>query len=370
MIRLSDYSKGFQAGRMTLVAILSFYFSSASVGASNISGTVRNGSRGQPVAGEDVILIRLNDGMEEARAKTDARGTFRLPVQYEDKPYLVRVMHQDVGYDARASAGDVVSMQVFDAAQSVQGISGSIEIVRAGNIGKQLHVSDLYEIKNESSPPLTQNGGRTFEVYLPARAKIDSVLAAGPDKIAVVIGAKAVPGEPGHFVVNFPLRPGETKFAFNYDLPYQQHATFKTRHAYSLQQLAVMIPSSMRFTSRSAAFEVLATSNSRYQVQVVNQLAAGEGPAFDISGEGALPALGDQAHSLTREPSPTSNPPTSTAPSHVSVAALRNLDSGLKQIQPRSQTMVIGGLTATLIVACAFLCWRGRKPRSVSRIRQ
>ncbi len=355
---------------MTLVLILSLYFSSTSPGASNISGTVRNGSRGQPVAGEDVILVRLNDGIEEARTKTDARGAFNFLVQYADKPYLVRVMHQDVGYDTRASAGDIVSMQVFDAAQSVEGIRGSIEIVRAGNNGKQLHVSDLYEIKNESSPPLTQSGDHTFEVYLPARAKIDSVLAAGPDKIAVMIAAKGVPGQPGHFALNFPLRPGATKFAFNYDLPYEGHAAFESRHEYSLQQFAVMIPPSMRFASRSAAFQVIATGNTRYQVQAANQLAAGEGPAFELFGEGVLPPLGDQVHSLTREPSPMINPPTATAPSHVSLAALRNLDSGLKQTQPRSATMVIGGLTAILIVACAFLLWRGRKPGRVSRVRQ
>jgi hypothetical protein len=368
MIMLRPCGKGVRSCRTAVALAIGLCVSNVALGGSTISGNVRNGSRGQPAAGEDVILIRLNDGMEEARAKTDPQGAFSLPVQYADKPYLVRVIHQDVGYDARGSAGDVLSVQVFDAAQSVRGISGSIEIVRAGNNGKQLHVSDLYEIKNESSPPLTQSGGRTFEVYLPARTKIDSVLAAGPDKIAVMIGAKAVPGEPGHFVVNFPLRPGATKFAFNYDLPYQEHATFETRHAYSLQQLAVMIPSSMRFTSRSAAFQVLATGNGRYQVQAANQLAAGEGPAFELSGEGVLPPLGDPAQTLTREPSPMSNPPTSTAPSHVSLAALRNLDSGLKQTQPRSQTMVIGGLTATLIAACAFLFWRGRKPGRLSRV--
>jgi len=69
-----------------------------------------------------------------------------------------------------------------------------------------LHVSDMVEIKNESSPPLTEAGERTFEVYLPANAKIDSVLAAGPGEMGVMISAVPVPDEPGHYAVNFPLR--------------------------------------------------------------------------------------------------------------------------------------------------------------------
>jgi len=54
-------------------------------------------------------------------------------------------------------------------------------------------------------------------MYLPPNAKIDSVLAAARGRERD-ISAALVPGEPGHYAVNFPLRPGATKFAFNYDL--------------------------------------------------------------------------------------------------------------------------------------------------------
>jgi len=142
---------------------------------------------------------------EEARAKTDSQGTFTLNVQHPDKPYLVRVLHQGVTYDQQASAGQALSIHVFDAATHVQGITGTIEILRAGTVGNLLHVSDMVEIKNESSPPLTQAGERTFEMYLPPNAKIDSVLAAGPGKMSVTISAALVPGDPGHYAVKFPL---------------------------------------------------------------------------------------------------------------------------------------------------------------------
>src|SRR6266699_32526 len=164
-----------------------------------IKGSVRNQTRGEPAVGADVLLVRLDRQMqEETRAKTDAHGTFTLNVQYPGKPYLVRVLHQGVSYDQQASAGDALSIQVFDAARRVRGLTGSIEILRAGTIGNLLHVSDLVELKNESRPPLTQSSKRTFEVYLPASAKIDSVLAAGPGEMGLMIFATPVAGEPGH----------------------------------------------------------------------------------------------------------------------------------------------------------------------------
>ena len=367
MIELLLFVKGFCPRRMLPVLALLACFSTAAMGVNYITGSVRDQSRGEPAAGDEVILLRLDGGMqEEARAKTDSQGAFNLNVQYPHKPYLVRVFHQGVSYDQQASAGQVLSIQVFDAATHVSGITGTIEILRTGTVGNLLHVSDMVEIENESSPPLTQAGERTFEVYLPAKAKIDSVLAAGPREMGVMISAAPVPGELGHYVVNFPLRPGATKFAFNYDLPYRGHAAFQTRHAYPLKQMAVMIPPTMKFSSRSPAFKILPVGNSRYQVQAANHLLAGDGPGFEVSGTGALPSLGDQAKSQARSQSPAVPNGVESVPDRGALPSLANIDTRLKQTQPPSQSFVLGGVTSILFAACVFLFWRARKARSFS----
>jgi hypothetical protein len=360
-------SKGFCQPRLLPTLALMLCFSTVALGANSISGSVRNQSRGEPAAGDEVFLLRLDGGMqEEARAKTDAQGAFTLDVQHPDKQYLVRVFHQGVSYDQQGSAGQALAIEVFDAAPQVRGITGTIEILRTGANGHLLHVSDMVEIKNASSPPLTQAGKRAFEVYLPANARIDSVLAAGPGKIGVMISAAPVPGDPGHYTLNFPLRPGATKFAFNYDLPYEGHVAFQTRHAYPLQQLAVMIPSAMKFSSRSPAFEILATGNSRYQVHAANQLKAGEGPEFEVSGPGAFPLVGDRAPSHQAFQSPASPNPTQSPPARAAVPSSAIIDSHLKQTQPPSQSLVLGGVTSVLLAACALLVWRARNERSFS----
>jgi hypothetical protein len=367
MIDLRLPSKGHRLRGMLPVLALFACFSTVAQRTNNITGSAHNQSRGQPAIGDQVILVRLDRGMqEEAHAKTGAQGAFTLPVQYPAKTYLVRVVHQGVAYDQRASAGDALSVQVFDAAPRVRGIIGSIEILRTGTNANLLHVSDLYEIKNESSPPLTQASGRTFEVYLPANAKMDSVLAAGPEKIGVLISAAVVPGEPGHYTVSFPLRPGATKFAFNYDLPYDGHAVFQTRRQYPLKQLAVMIPPSMKFSSGSPAFDILATGNSRYQVRAANQLKAGEGPGFELSGSGELPPLRDQDKPQAQSLSPAVPNPIGAAQVHAALPSLASIDSPSKQLQPPSQSLVLGGVTSVLLAACALLVWRERRARNFS----
>jgi hypothetical protein len=363
--------------KVLLVLGLLSCFSSGAAASDLITGTVRNQTRGQVAPGEDVVLMRLDQGMqEEARTKTDAQGAFALKVHDSDKSYLVRVVHQNVNYDQRASAGRALSIQVFDAAQKVQGVTGGIEIIRTGTTGRLLHVSDMIEIKNESSPPLTQAGERTFDVYLPPTATIDSVLAAGEGKIGVLVAATPVSGEPGHYTVNFPLRPGSTKFAFNYDISYDGHAAFRPRLAYPMQQLAVMIPPTMRFSPQSPAFQLLDTGNKDYQVQAASQVKAGVGPAFEITGAGTMPPLrartqspagtqaaavpgsADQSAAVSSAINPRAQTPArSDADEHTStpVAEPSTFDEWL-----------LAAAAALVLGSCGFLIWRSRYREAIA----
>ena len=336
------------------ISVLFACLATPALRASEIRGSVRNQTRGQPAVGNEVILIRLDQGMpEEARATTDGHGAFAFNPKHFDRPYLVRVLHQRVDYDQRAVVGDILSVRVFDVASQVPNVTGSIEILRTGTNGRRLQVSDMYEIANESSPPLTQVGERTFDAYLPRDAQVDSVLAAGPGKGAAMISATPVTGEPGHFTVSFPLRPGATRFAFNYDLPYEGHARFQIMSAYPMRQLAIMIPLGMKFSSRPSAFETLATGEKGSQVHVVSGLKAGKGPDFEVSGAGALPPLAGQAKPPTQLEDAGSGHG-APAPSW----ALAKL--GSEQPETSSQSLVLGSLTVVFLVLCGVLIARGR----------
>jgi len=60
------------------LAVLLF---SATGFADTITGTVTNGTTGKPGAGDEVVLIKLAQGMQEStRTKTNAKGEFSLAV--------------------------------------------------------------------------------------------------------------------------------------------------------------------------------------------------------------------------------------------------------------------------------------------------
>ncbi len=263
------------------------------LGASTIAGKIVNGSTKQPAAGDEVILLHTGNQAEEApHATVDAQGSFSLTV-HSPGPYVLRAIHQGANYDLQVAEGEAVTMQVFDSAPAVEGIAGTIAIIRM-NLARKglLHVSQMYSIRNQSSPSKTQTGGRKFQIYLPPNGTINSVLAAGPSRIAERIVATPVKGEPGHYALDFPLRPGDTNFAVNYDLPYDGHQAFHPRLAYGVQQLAIMFPQSMKFASTATSFHPILDENG-FTVQAATQVLAGEAPSFEISGNGVLsPSLG------------------------------------------------------------------------------
>ncbi len=119
-MNLVHSSIGLCLRRLLFVPTLLVCFTTAAMGANSITGVVRNQSRGEPAAGDQVILVWLEGEMQEARAKTDGHGAFTLPAQYADKRYLVRVIRQSASYDQPASAGDAVGRAVVSVLLAVR----------------------------------------------------------------------------------------------------------------------------------------------------------------------------------------------------------------------------------------------------------
>jgi hypothetical protein len=344
-------------------AVILLCASQVAFAAALITGQVRNRTSGQPASGDEVILLRLDPSPhEQTRTKIDASGQFTFNLPDPGSPHLVRVVHQGVNYDRHIADAGAISIDVFDAAAKVQGVTGNIEIVRAGTRGGALHVSDMIEIWNQSNPPVTQAGPRSFEVYLPADATISSVLAAGPENMAASISSALIPGEPGHYTVNFPLLPGATKFAFNYDLPYNGNAKFRAKTVYPIKQLAVMIPPTMTFASRSSAFQPLPVGADRYQVEAAENVKAGTGLEFEISGKGELPALQAQSHPSPNHPAApaiASAPATAASPTpNAGGAAVP-----VPKIAARASTAWwwVLGASALALAVFMFLLWPRRR---------
>src|SRR5277367_6078519 len=121
--------------------------------ADSITGIVTNKTTNKPAVGDDVVLIRLQQGMQEAtRTKTDAKGNFTLDVP-DAGVHLVKVIHDGASYFRPAPPGtQSVKLDVFNAAKQVKGVSGEADVMRiqTDESGKNLKVVEHFFVKNDS----------------------------------------------------------------------------------------------------------------------------------------------------------------------------------------------------------------------------
>lgn len=257
--------------------------------AANITGTVSNRTTDKVSSGDDVVLLKLSEGMQEAaRTKTDAHGKFSLPVPDDGGQHLVRVTHQGVNYFKPAPAGTTsVEVEVYDAGKQVPGVNARADIMRVQSDGGQMQVTELFVLQNNSKPPRTQMSDRSFELTMPEGAVIDGSLAAGPGGMPV--NSAPVPtGEKNRYAYVFPIRPGETKFQVSYHMPYSGSFNFQPQILTPTDDVVVMLPKSMEFKNGSAEFSG-GGEEKGMNIFVAHNVQPGKQLTFTISGTGQIP---------------------------------------------------------------------------------
>jgi hypothetical protein len=257
--------------------------------AANLTGTVTDKTSEKPSGGDEVVLLKLSEGMQEAsRSKTDPQGRFTLPIPDDGGQHLVRVTHQGVNYFKPAPAGTTsVQVDVYDAGKQVQGVAGRADIMRIQTDNGQLEITELFVLQNNSKPPRTQMSEHSFEFTLPEGAIVDSSLAAGPGGMPV--NSLPVPtGEKNRYAYVFPIRPGETKFQVAYHTPYSGTFSFQPQILTPMEDVVVMLPKSMEFKGGAPAF-ASGGEEKGMSIYVAHNVAAGKQLAFSVSGTGQIP---------------------------------------------------------------------------------
>lgn len=265
-------------------------FVSLASAAQTLTGTVKNGTTNKPAAGDEVVLIKLGQGMDEAgRTKTDSKGSFSFKLD-DSGPHLIRAIHDGVTYHRMAPPGTTsLDLEVYDVAKKLESISVTADVMRFQAQGDQLMGIRLFAVNNSSDPPRTQMNDQNFEFYLPDGAVVDESMAktAGGQPIN---SAPVPQKEKNRYAFVFPLRPGETQFQVGFHLPYKGQATIDPKSLYPAQHFVVMLPQSMQFAGGAGtAFQSMKDpQQADTTVQVVSGVQLGQPLSFKISGTGTL----------------------------------------------------------------------------------
>jgi len=259
--------------------------------ADSITGTVTNKTNNKAAAGDEVVLIRLAQGMQEStRTTTDAKGRFTLQVP-DPGMHLIRVTHQKANYFRPAPPGtESVEVEVYDVAEKVAGVASEADVMRiqTDESGKSLKIVENFFVKNESTPPRTQYGDRPFEFYLPAGAVVEGSAALAPGGMPVQASPMPL-GDANHYAFVFPVRPGETRFQISYHIPYDGSLKLTPHPINNTDTVAIMLPKSMTFKADASSPYSPVTEEMSAQTFVARNVTAASVLGFTLSGAGQLP---------------------------------------------------------------------------------
>jgi hypothetical protein len=277
------------AAQTSILILLSTSFATAQT----LSGTVKDSTTGKPSAGDEVVVFKLAQRMEESgRAQTDAAGLFQFKLADPQTAHLVRVIHQGVSYHRMTPPGAAsVAIEVYDVANKVDGVKVFADIMHVRSADGQIVVTREFVVQNTSQPPRTQMSERNLEFYVPDHARVIADSATATLETGIPVKSAPFPeNEKNRYSFRFPVRPGLTRFAVTYLLPYGGSANLDPRTIYPLEHFVVTLPKGMQFkaSASSAPFKLLNFPNQPdAAVRVVSDVAPGQKLAFNISGEGA-----------------------------------------------------------------------------------
>lgn len=280
-----------------LFAVFAFFCllpAAAAAQPQTVTGVVTNGTTHQPAAGDDVILLKLGQGMEEqARTKTNARGEFKFSLADPNTPHLIRVRHDNVNYHEPAmDARKALSITVYNAASQVPGLKllEQSEVYQAAK-PDELQVIEIFRVSNSATPPLTQP---TFEFYLPEGATVKMGQAMSASGMPVQ-SAPVPQKEKNKYAFLYPIRPGTTQYELVFTLPYTGKATIDAKLAMAADHFYVVTAQGMSFTAGSGtqlqSMDQWPTDPSVTGINThgADNVAPGKTLSYQISGTGLLP---------------------------------------------------------------------------------
>lgn len=189
-----------------------------------VDGTIVNGTTGKPQPSVLISLVQPGQGGMQtiATVKSDAEGKFRIDKEYPPGPALLQSIYEGVVYTQMIPPGSPtsgLSVKVFDSTKDPQTVKSSQHMILLEPSASGIQVSETFLFNNASTLTYSDPAKGSAEFYVPKDAG---------GKIQVVVnttGGMPVPRDaektrtPDIYKVDYPVKPGETRFDIGYSLP-------------------------------------------------------------------------------------------------------------------------------------------------------
>jgi len=189
-----------------------------------IEGTVINGTTGKPEPSVKISLVQPGAGGMQAIASStsDANGKFSIDHELPPPPALLQADFKGVQYTqvqppGRPTTG--IQFQIFESATKPPKEMQMAHLIMIEPSPTSLEISETFLIRNESTITFQDSANGTAQFYPPKTAG-DKVQVSVTPPTQMTIQRQAVKGvKPGSFKIDYPVRPGETRYDMHYTLP-------------------------------------------------------------------------------------------------------------------------------------------------------
>jgi hypothetical protein len=189
-----------------------------------IEGTVVNGTTGKPEPSVKISLVQPGaNGMQAIASSTsDASGKFSIDHDLPPPPALLQADYKGVTYTqvqppGRPTTG--IQFQIYESATKPPEGFQMAHLIMIEPSASALDISETFLIRNDSSTTFQDSSKGTAQFY-PPKAAGDSVkVSVTPPTQMTITRTAEKAGKSGSFKIDYPARPGETRFDMHYTLP-------------------------------------------------------------------------------------------------------------------------------------------------------
>jgi hypothetical protein len=145
-----------------------------------------------------------------------------------------------------------------------------------------LKITEMYSVRNNSNPQLTQLSPNNFQIDVPADSALESFQAKRAG--AVWVNVQAVPAAAkGSYRSDFPLRPGDTLFKFVYRIPQIEGGNLHVNLPYPTSRFAVLHSPELSFQAAAGAYTNPGRVQGMKLEQAMSKRLLAEAPTFVVS---------------------------------------------------------------------------------------
>ncbi len=188
-----------------------------------VDGTVVNRTTGKPQANVVVNLVQpTQSGMEKLGSiNTDAAGKFRFDKDAPNGPQLLQATYSSVTYSKMippGSASTGIDVDVFDASSDAANAKVAEDFILFQPTAQKVTVEEVIVVDNASTTTYTDPKKGTVHFYVPPEGASITVNATGPGGMPVNRPAEKT-ADAGTYRVDYPIKPGRTRFDVSYSVP-------------------------------------------------------------------------------------------------------------------------------------------------------